>query len=57
MMNALLDLLALMPILPAHIAKYLQEIFEVFRSVAKLKAKLNHRVHLSPPPQVKCIFH
>ena len=31
MMTALLDLLALMPILPVHIAKYLPEIFEVFR--------------------------
>jgi hypothetical protein len=36
MMNALLDLLALMPILPVHIAKYLQEIFEVFRSFENL---------------------
>ena len=31
MMNALLDLLALMPILPVYISKYLQEIFDVFR--------------------------
>ena len=34
MMNALLDLLALMPIVPAYIAKYLPEIFEVFRFVS-----------------------
>ena len=31
MMSGLLALLALMPILPAHIASYLNDLFEVFR--------------------------
>lgn len=31
MMSGILDLLALMPILPAYIAPYLADLFEVFR--------------------------
>jgi hypothetical protein len=41
MMNALLDLLALMPILPVHISKYLQDIFDVFRFEFMLEKEMS----------------
>ena len=31
LMSALLDLLALMPILPGHVSPYLNDLFEIFR--------------------------
>ncbi len=36
LLSALLDLLALMPVLPAHLATYLHDFFEIFRLVVLL---------------------